>query len=106
SLHARGREAGRREADRLEQLLEVGGLVVLLARQVDLDDLLGDARIERDAAELPDAGTGAQDLERALVERRRRLDGDGFVNNALAGGAVAPPDEGGAGLGLLHDRRR
>jgi hypothetical protein len=79
---------------------------MLLARQGDLDQLLGDARIERHAAELLHAGAGAQDLECALVERRGRLDGHGLVQHALTGQTVALADEIGAELHLVHDRRR
>src|SRR2546428_6406649 len=79
---------------------------MLLARQCDLDDLLGDSRVERDAAELPDAGSGAEDLERAFFERRRDLHGDGLVENALAGEAIPLADEVIAELNLVHDRRR
>src|SRR5206468_2194577 len=46
------------------------------------------------------------DLERALVERRRRLHGDGFVKDALAGEAVALAHEIVAELDLVHDRGR
>src|SRR5437879_9360823 len=79
---------------------------MLLSWHGDLDHLFGDAGIEQDATELPHAGPGAEDLERALVERRRRLDGDGFVKNALAGKAIAVADEVIAELDLVHDRRR
>jgi hypothetical protein len=99
-------DVGRGEADRFEKLLEVGGLMMLFARQGDLDHLLGDPRIERDPAELPHAGPGAKDLERALVERRRRLDGDCFVEHTLAGEAIALADQIVAELDLVHDRRR
>ena len=79
---------------------------MLLSWHGDLDHLFGDAGIEQDATELPHAGPGAEDLERALVERRRRLDGDGLVQHALTGQAIALADEVVAELDLVHDRRR
>ena len=106
SLHDGRADVGGGEADGFEELLEVGGLVMLLARQGDLDHLLGHARIERHAAELAYARPGAEDLERALVERRRRLDGDGLVQDALTGQAIALAHQVVAELDLVHDRRR
>jgi hypothetical protein len=106
SLENRGTDVGGREADRFQELLEIGRLVMLLARQRDLDDLLGDTGIERDPAELPHVGPGAQHLERPLLERRRDLDGHGLVEDALAGEAIALTDEVVAELDLVHDRRR
>ena len=60
SLEHRGPQVGGREAHGGQELLEVRGLIMLLARQRDLDHLLGDAGVERDSPELPHAGTGAQ----------------------------------------------
>src|SRR6058998_2309156 len=88
------------------ELLEVGDLVVLLAGQADLHDLLPDPGVERDAAHSNDARPGAQDLERALLERRRDLDGHGLTRHALAGEPVALADKVVTELDLVHDRRR
>jgi len=54
--------------------------MMLLAGKGDLDQLFRDTRVERDPAQLADSRSGPEDLERALVQRRRRLDGDGLVN--------------------------
>src|SRR5205814_761539 len=102
--HARPHALGR-DADGGRELLEVGRLVVLFARQRDLHQLLGDPGVDAHA-ESADAGPRAQNLERLLVERRRDLDGDGLGDRALAGEPVALTHEVVAELDLVHDRGR
>ena len=53
--------------------------MVLLAGQADLHDLLADPGVEGDATQSDDARPGTQNLERALFERGRDLDGHGFA---------------------------
>src|SRR5437867_2831982 len=102
--HARPNALGR-HTDRRRELLEVGGLVVLLARQRDLHQLLGDAGLDAHA-EPADARTGAEDLERSLLERRGHLDGDRLGDRALTGKPIALAHEVVAELDLVHDRGR
>ena len=104
-LQHREADVRRRHAEGGRELLEVGGLVVLLARQADLHDLLPDPRVERDATHSDDARPGTQDLKRALLEGRRDLDGHGLARHALAREPVALADLVVTELDLVHDRR-
>ena len=58
------------------------------------------------AEPVPTPGTGAEDLERRLLERRRELHGDGLARDALAGQAVALAHEVGSELDFVADGRR
>src|SRR5437667_99778 len=104
-LQHREADVRRRHAEGGRELLEVGGLVVLLTRQADLHDLLPDPRVERDATHSDDARPGTQDLKRALLEGRRDLDGHGLARHALAREPVALADLIVTELDLVHDRR-
>ena len=103
--HARP-DVGRRQPHGGAELLEVRGLVVLLAGQGHLDELLLDSRVQGDPAVGGRARAPAEDLERQLLERRRHLDRDGIARHALAGEPVALAHEVGAELDLVHDRGR
>jgi hypothetical protein len=79
---------------------------MLLARERHLDELLHDAGVERHAPQAHEAvGPVGEDLERALLERRRHLDGDRFLEQALTGEAIALADEVVAELHLVHHGR-
>jgi hypothetical protein len=86
-----------------QELLDVGGLVMLLARKLDAHELLCDAGVDLEAG--PGRGRArSEDLEGALVERRRRLDGDRLRDRALAGEAVAVANEVFAELHAIPER--
>ena len=102
----RGGDVFRRASHRVEELFEVGRLVVLFPRKGDLEDLLGDPGIDDHPRDVLDSAVGTEDLERLLVQGRGDLHGEGLRHVALAGEAVAFADEVAAELELVHDGGR
>ena len=98
-----GSHVAGREPHRGHELLDVGGLVVLLSRQGDLHDLLGHARFDRDVGGPGRAGAGAQDLEGFLLDRRRQHHRGRLLEPALAGQAITLAHEVVAELQLIGD---
>ncbi len=88
--------------DGAEQLLEVGGLVVLLLGQLHVDQVLPDARVDGHALQRRRRRLRAEDLEAPLVERGRHLHRDRLEHAALTGEAIALAHEGVAELELVH----
>ena len=88
--------------DGAEQLLEVGGLVVLLLGQLHVDQLLADARVDGHALQRRRRRLRAEDLEAPLVERGRHLHRDRLEHAALTREAIALAHEGVAELELVH----
>ena len=101
--HVEGDVHGR-EAGRQRELLEIRGLVVLLLRQLDPDDLLADPGVHGHLRPDNRARLDAQDLERALVEGRRDLDDERLHRHQLAGEAVSLAHQVVAELKLVADR--
>ena len=101
-----GADVGRIASDDGEQLFEVGGLVVLLARERHRDEALVHAGVDGHAAQRAGGIGGPQHLERQLLDGRRHLHGHGLARPALAGQAVALAHLVGPELDLVHDGRR
>ena len=103
--HRRG-DRVRRQSELGQQLLQIRRLVMLLARQVHLHDLLHDTGRDRDTAETVGVLSGTEDLKRRLVERGRRLHGDRLGHVALTREPVPVADQFVAELDFVHDRGR
>jgi hypothetical protein len=91
------------DARRERELLEVGGLVVLLPGQRDAHEPLHHARIDGHAGR---RRARSEDLERLLVDGGRHLDGERLHHRALAREAIALAHEIVPELHLVHDGGR